>query len=143
MIVGLVIGSESLDYTKTPLKTENFKKMVWGAVFRHFCSQYHIVSSKDTFLFPLRNWLSFHRRHISFQPILTVGSIRGSKSLTYTKIPLKSENLFQNGLGCTFWNILQPIPDSFKERNFSLRNWLPFKRRYSSFEKICTILKFL
>ena len=45
----VVIRSKSLIYTKIPLKTEILSKMVRGALFGTFCSQYQIVSSKDTF----------------------------------------------------------------------------------------------
>ena len=45
-----VIRSKSLSYTRIPQKTENLSKMVRGALFRAFCSQYQIVLSKETFL---------------------------------------------------------------------------------------------
>ena len=48
--VGLVITSKSLTYTKFFLKLEKLSKMVWGALFGNFCSEYQIVSSKEIFL---------------------------------------------------------------------------------------------
>ena len=64
--------------------------MVWGTHFGTFSSRYQIVSSKDTFL---RNCSPFQWKHSSFDTIRTVGSVIRSKSLVYTKIPQKTENL--------------------------------------------------
>ena len=51
----------------------------------------------------------------------------------------KDRKFVKNGSGCTLWNILQPIPDRFKQRHFLLRNWSPFRRRHSSIEPIRTV----
>ena len=49
-IVGLVIRSKRLTYSKIPQKTENLSKMIQEALFGSFYSRCQIVSSKDTFL---------------------------------------------------------------------------------------------
>ena len=53
----------------------------------------------------LRTWAPFQRNYDSFQPIRTVGSVVGSKSVTYTKVPQETENLLKMVSGAPFGNI--------------------------------------
>ena len=45
----LVSRSKSFAYSKMSKKIENLSKMVLGALFATFCSQYQIVPIKDTY----------------------------------------------------------------------------------------------
>ena len=71
---------KSFYYTKIPQKTENLSKMVQSAIFGAFCSQ-------------LRHWSPFLKTQSSFELIWVEGSVIRSKSLSYTKIPQKPEDL--------------------------------------------------
>ena len=96
-------------------------KIFWGAPFGTFCSRYQIVSSKDTFRLVV---------------IRTEWSIIRDKSLTYTKIPHKSENLSKMMRGSFFGTFCTQYWIVLSERVLHLRNWWSFKRRHSSFEPI-------
>ena len=52
--------------------------------------------------------------------------VKRSKTLAYTKIPQKIENLSK----------LQPILDGLKQQNPHLRHWPPPKKRHTLFEQI-------
>ena len=85
-------------------------KIVLGVHFGTFQSQYQILSSKDNFLQKLGH--PFRGGTVLFNPNQTVGSVMRSKSLTYTKIPQKPENLLKRvprvlfGTSCSQYQVV-------------------------------------
>ena len=52
--------------------------------------------------FPQRHWSPFQKKHSSFEPIRKERSVIRSKSLSYTRIPQKAENLSKMVRGALF-----------------------------------------
>ena len=94
------------------------------------CNRYQIFSSKETILQEIG-----HHYSQGTVPLSQFGQKDWLKRLAYTKIAQKLK-IVKNGSGSFLWNFLKPLADSFKERNFSLINWSPFRRTYSSLEPI-------
>ena len=111
-------------------KTLNLTKMLRGALFGTFCSQYQIVSSQETFLSNICH--PFQRRHSSFEPIWTEELVIRSNSLVCTNNPQKTKNLSKK--------VREKLSGTFAGNTRSLKvKKLPSKvLRHSSFQPIHT-----
>ena len=88
---GSASRTKSLTYSKLSKKTENLSKMVPAALFVTICSQYQTVPDKGTYLLGFDKPCTRGTVHMS--RFGQKGSDSRTKSLTYSKLSKKIENL--------------------------------------------------